>query len=169
MEISIKLIVLVAGIVLTGLTAGLCFTWGNAVTPGIGRLDNLGFLQSFQEMNRAIINPTFLVVFMGPVLLHVANVFLFKNAPRQVWLLIIAAAVLYFAGLFLVTVLGNVPLNEMLDKTDLSAATADELATLREEFEDPWNRLHNVRTISTTLSVILLTLSLWLSAKGMNI
>lgn len=169
MEISIKLIVLITSIVLTGLTAGLCFTWGNAVTPGIGRLDDLGFLQSFQEMNRAIINPTFLLVFMGPVLLHVANVFLFKNAPKQVWLLIVTAAVIYFAGLFLVTVLGNVPLNEMLDKTDLNAANADELATLREKFEAPWNRLHNIRTISTILSVILLTLSLWLSAKGTNI
>jgi len=169
MEISIKLIVLITGIILTGLTAGLCFTWGNAVTPGIGKLDDLGFLQSFQEMNRAIINPTFLVVFMGPVLLHVANVFLFKNAPGQVWFLILTAAVLYFVGLFLVTILGNVPLNEMLDKTDLIKANANELATLREQFEAPWNRLHNIRTISTVLSTILLTLSLWLSAKGMNI
>ena len=157
------------GIVLTGLTAGLCFTWGNAVTPGIGRLDDLGFLQSFQEMNRAIINPTFLVVFMGPVVLHLANAYLFRNELRQVWFLIVVAAVLYFVGLFLVTVLGNVPLNEMLDKTDLSAANADELATLREKFEAPWNRLHNIRTISTILSAILLTLSLWLSAKGMNL
>lgn len=169
MEISIKLIVLITGTVLTGLTAGLCFTWGNAVTPGIGRLDDLGFLQSFQEMNRAIINPTFLVVFMGPVLLHVANVFLFKNGPRHVWLLIVMAAALYFAGLLLVTVLGNVPLNEMLDKTDLSNANVDELATLREKFEAPWNRLHNIRTISTILSATLLTLSLWLSAKEMNL
>ena len=157
------------GIVLTGLTAGLCFTWGNAVTPGIGRLDDLGFLQSFQEMNRAIINPTFLVVFMGPVVLHLANAYLFRNELRQVWFLIVVAAVLYFVGLFLVTVLGNVPLNEMLDKTDLSAANADELATLREKFEAPRNRLHNIRTISTILSAILLTLSLWLSAKGMNL
>ena len=120
-------------------------------------------------MNRAIINPTFLVVFMGPVVLHLANAYLFRNELRQVWFLIVVAAVLYFVGLFLVTVLGNVPLNEMLDKTDLSAANADELATLREKFEAPWNRLHNIRTISTILSAILLTLSLWLSAKGMNL
>lgn len=147
-------------IILTGLTAGLCFTWSNAVTPGIGRLDNLGYLQSFQAINRAIINPTFLVVFMGPVLLHLAQVFLFKNAPKQLWLPIIAAAVLYVAGLFLVTVLGNVPLNEMLDKTDLATATQEELAELRERFEQRWNRLHSIRTFSTLGSFVLLLWSL---------
>ena len=60
MEFSINSITTISTILLTGLTAGLCFTWTNAVTPGIGRLDDLGYLQSFQEMNRAIINPLFL-------------------------------------------------------------------------------------------------------------
>ena len=169
MEISFKLIVLILTITLTGLTAGLCFTWSNSVTTGIGRLDNLGYLHSFQAMNRAILNPTFLVVFIGPVLLHLAQVFLFKDAPKQVWLLIIAAAVLYVVGLFLVTVLGNVPLNEVLDKTDLASATQKELAQLRERFEQPWNRLHTIRTISTLLSFVLLTLSLALSTKSIQL
>ena len=61
-----------------------------------------------ERRNHAILNPTFLMVFIGPVLLHLAQVFLFKDAPKQVWLLIIAAAVLYVVGLFLVTILGNV-------------------------------------------------------------
>ena len=59
MEFSINSITTISTILLTGLTAGLCFTWTNAVTPGIGRLDDLGYLQSFQEMNRAISNPLF--------------------------------------------------------------------------------------------------------------
>lgn len=166
MEISFKLIVLFTAIILTGLTAGLCFTWSNAVTPGIGRLDSLGYLQSFQAMNRAIINPTFMVVFMSPVVLHIAHVFLFKQAPKPVFILMIAAAILYVGGLFLVTVLGNVPLNEMLNKTDLASATAEQLTTLRENFEARWNRFHSIRTGTTLVSFILLTLSLFLHAKS---
>lgn len=64
MELKFKMIVLLTGILSTGLTAGLCFTWSNAVTPGIGRLDNLTFLKSFQAMNRAIINGKFMIVFL---------------------------------------------------------------------------------------------------------
>ena len=66
MEFSVNTITTISTILLTGLSAGLCFTWTNAITPGIGRLDDLGYLQSFQEMNRAIINPIFLIVFFGP-------------------------------------------------------------------------------------------------------
>ena len=169
MEISFKLILFVVTIFLTGLTAGLCFTWGNAVTPGLSRLDDLGYLQAFQAMNRAIINPTFLIVFMGPTLLHIINVFLFKNTSEFNLVLIISAAVLYFFGLFLVTVLGNVPINEILDNTDLLTATAEELAGLREQFEVRWSRFHMVRTISASLSFILLIISLALSTKIINI
>ena len=169
MELSVKLIVLIAGIVLTGLTAGLCFTWSNAITPGIGRLNDLGYLQAFQQMNRAIINPTFVVVFFGPVLLHIINVILFRSAPRELLILLIASGVLYIVGLFLVTIFGNVPLNEILDKTDLITASAGELSELRERFEARWNSLHLTRTITTLLSFIMLTISLAMSSKMMAI
>ncbi|MBD3661527.1 MAG: DUF1772 domain-containing protein, partial [Arenibacter algicola] len=66
MEITIENIGITALILLTGLSAGLCFTWSNAITPGIGRLNDPGYLMSFQQMNRAIINPLFLLVFFGP-------------------------------------------------------------------------------------------------------
>ena len=63
MEITFQNSIYILLIVLTGLSAGLCFTWTNAVTPGIGRLDDLGFLQSFQQMNRTILNPIFFIAF----------------------------------------------------------------------------------------------------------
>ena len=155
MEIKIKLIVLLIGILFTGLTAGLCFTWFNAVTPGIGRLDDLSFLKAFQAMNRAIINRTFLIVFFCPAVLLFINAYLFKNDGMGFWLFL-GAALLFFFGLGLVTIFGNVPLNEILDKSNLEALSAVELKTLRTRFENPWNRWHTIRTISTFLSFILL-------------
>ncbi len=166
MELSYRIVILIIATLLTGLSAGLCFTWANAVTPGIGRLDALGYLQSFQEMNRAIINPTFLLVFFGPVLMHGWNLFVYRNAPdNQLWLLI-TAAVMYFLGVVLVTIFGNVPLNEMLDKTDLAQASLSDLQAFRERFEQKWNRLHLIRTLTATSSFLLLLLSLVLSAKS---
>lgn len=156
MELSIKSTVLLISILLTGLTAGLCFTWTNAVTPGIGRLTDEGFLQAFQGMNRAILNPLFLIVFMGPVILLSLNAYIFKADQQVRFYTFLFAAILYFAGVAVVTVFKNVPLNEILDKTDLSTATSAELALLREKFEQPWNRWHMVRTVTSTAAFIAL-------------
>jgi len=166
MELSLKFTTLVTTIVLTGLSAGLCFTWSNSITPGIGRLDDLGFLQSFQQMNRAIINPTFLILFFGPFFLNLVNIYLFKSASSSVLWLLIAATAIYFFGLVLITIFGNVPLNEILDKTDLATSSIEELKDLRVSFETKWNRLHLIRTVTSTISFILLIFSLFKIAKN---
>jgi len=160
MDFTLENTAVIALVLLTGLSAGLCFTWSNAITPGIGRLDDLGYLQSFQQMNRTILNPVFFVVFFGPFFLNLISIYLFKsNSSHLLWFLILAG-VLYFFGVLVVTVFGNVPLNEMLDKTDLGIASVDELRQLREKFEVKWNRLHSIRTFTSIISFILLIISL---------
>ncbi|WP_421801104.1 DUF1772 domain-containing protein [Flagellimonas sp.] len=160
MEFSINSITTISTILLTGLTAGLCFTWTNAVTPGIGRLDDLGYLQSFQEMNRAIINPLFLVVFFGPFFTHIANIYLNRNQSNTIFWMLFAAGILYVAGVVVITIFGNVPLNEMLESTNLENSSPEKLKALRNSFEHKWNRLHLIRTITSVLSLLLLILTL---------
>ncbi|MCP4884656.1 MAG: DUF1772 domain-containing protein [Flavobacteriales bacterium] len=155
MEINFKIIILILSVLFTGLTAGLCFTWTNAVTPGIGRLDNISFLKAFQAMNRAIINGQFMIVFLGPTILLFINTYLFRYNSTAFWIFLVAA-ILFFVGVGLVTVFGNVPLNEILDKSNLEALSKDELQELRNKFEQPWNRLHMIRTLSSLISFVLL-------------
>jgi len=160
MEIKIRLIVLMLSILFTGLSAGLCFTWSNAITPGIGRLEDLGFLQAFQAMNRSILNASFLIVFLGPVLLLFVNAILHRNANPDTFKSFLIAAILYFVGIGIITVFKNVPLNEMLDKTVLENLSAIELKELRAKFEQPWNRWHIQRTITSFTSFTLLLVGL---------
>ncbi|PCJ94787.1 MAG: hypothetical protein COA50_10360 [Flavobacteriaceae bacterium] len=160
MDYSLKLSVLVASIVLTGLSSGLCFTWSNAVTPGIGELNNFGYLSAFQQMNRSILNPAFMIVFFSPILLDLVAVYLYKGSSTQLlWSLILASSC-YFFGVVMVTIFGNVPLNELLDKTDLSLTDNEGLQELRNQFEAKWNRLHLIRTISSFISFLLILLAL---------
>ena len=160
MEYTHQHIATIVLILLTGLSAGLCFTWSNAITPGIGRLDDYGYLSAFQQMNRSILNPMFIIVFFGPFFLGLINLYLYKNAPSTIiWFLILAIAI-YFLGVLLVTIFGNVPLNETIDKTDFGKASSEGLKQLREQFEDKWNRLHLIRTISSVISFLLLILTL---------
>jgi len=152
-------------VLLTGLSAGLCFTWSNAITSGIGRLDDFGYLSAFQQMNRSIINPLFIIVFFGPFFLGLVNIYLFKNASSpMIWLLMVGIA-FYFFGVLLVTIFGNVPLNEVLDKTDLGISSFDDLKQLRNQFEDKWNRLHLIRTVTSIVSFLILIISLLQSTK----
>ncbi len=160
MVLTLENIGLIVLILLTGLSAGLCFTWSNAITPGIGNLDNYGYLSAFQQMNRTIINLPFIAVFFGPFFLSLINLYVFRNAASSLILLLILATVVYFVGVLLITIFGNVPLNEMLDKTDLSIASVDELRQLREKFEEKWNRLHLIRTVISAISFLLLIISL---------
>ena len=143
MDITFEYIAMALLVFLTGLSAGLCFTWTNAITPGIGRLDDMSYLLSFQQMNRTIVNPMFLIAFFGPAILGLHSLI-----------------AIYFEGVVLVTIFGNVPLNNILDATELSTANQVDLKTLRDLFEVKWNHLHLIRTISATVSFALLIISL---------
>lgn len=156
MEFSLQHIVFFVLVICTGMSAGLCFTWMNAVTPGIGRLNDLEFLKAFQEMNRVILNPTFYLIFLGPFFLGIINLYLFKNVPSTIWALLLIAALIYFIGVILITVFGNVPLNEVLDQSKLETLNIDQLQELRKGFEAKWNQFHKLRTITSVVSFILL-------------
>ncbi|GAA4899360.1 DUF1772 domain-containing protein [Flaviramulus aquimarinus] len=156
MDINFQNTLIIALILLTGLSAGLCFTWSNTITTGIGNLDNYGYLSAFQEMNRTILNSSFFIVFFGPSVLGLINLYVFKNAPSSLIWLLIFATVIYFLGVVLVTILGNVPLNDILDKTDLISASSEDLQTLRNTFEVKWNRLHLIRTMSSISAFLFL-------------
>ncbi len=158
MEPTLKIATLFLATLFTGLSAGLCFTWTNAITPGIGRMDDIGYLQAFQHMNRTIINPLFLLIFLTPFLFSGFGAFLLRLQSNLFWILV-AATIIYFLGLVLVTLMGNIPLNEILDKTDLSNISVENARALREQFEVKWNNLHLIRAISAALSFMLLILT----------
>jgi uncharacterized membrane protein len=159
-----KTITLLLATLFTGLLAGVFFTWSNAITPGIGRLDTLSYLRAFQEMNRTILNPLFFLVIFGAMFFSFATAYFHKSNAVLFWL-ILSAAIIYFIGVFLVTIMGNVPLNEMLNKTDLLTISLEDANVLREKFESKWNMLHLFRTIISVISFLLLIIGCLLKNK----
>ena len=49
--------------------AGLFYAYACSVNPGLGRLPDTGYLAAMQSINRAILNPFFLLVFMGALII----------------------------------------------------------------------------------------------------
>ncbi len=153
-------IILGSAILLTGLMAGIFFTWSNAVKPGIGKLSDIEYLKALQSMNRVILNNTFRIIFLGAIIaVALVPVFYFNLYPKNIFWLFIFTLGIYWTGVFGVTILGNIPLNEILDKTNLESITMEETKALRRSIEVKWNNLNLIRSISSGLSFLLLIVS----------
>lgn len=153
-------ITLIVTATITALIAGLFYSWSISVTPGLGRLPDASYVSAFQACNRAILNPMFLTCFLGAaVLLPLSTYLHYTPAPSARFWLLLAASVLYLAGVLGVTMAGNVPMNEALDKFDVQHASAEAIAQVRKQFENRWNNLNTIRTIASTLSVVLVVMA----------
>ncbi len=147
-----------ASILATGLMSGLWYGWAVSVIPGTRRVPDGTYITTMQSINRAIINPAFVVPFMGiPALLAGASVVQFRAGDsRRGWLLAGATAT-YVLGVLGVTVGGNVPLNDALDAFDLPDADERAVGIRRRTYERPWNRWHYLRTVGNMGSFALVS------------
>lgn len=130
--------VLLAATLATGLQAGTYYTWACGVMPGLAKVDDRAFVSSMTHVNVAIVNPVFMLTFLGAPALAAAAVAVSPAGARG-W----AVAGLALAlGTVVVTALGNVPLNDAL------AAGGS-----RADFETSWVRWNLVRTLTATASL----------------
>ncbi|UFU02491.1 DUF1772 domain-containing protein [Ruania suaedae] len=123
---------------LTGLLGGLYLGFAVAVLPGLARLDDETYVKAFNHINAVIVNPLFMVVFLGSPALA-ATLPLWDRSPS-----VIAAAGLSLAAL-ISTLVRNVPLNN-----ELAAGCP------RESFESRWTRWHHLRTCAMVASAAML-------------
>lgn len=153
-------ILLVITTVAVALVAGLLYGYSCSVNRGLGKLDNREYLNAMQSINRAIINPAFMLSFLGALLLLPVTACLsFQKMSQDGFAIVLMAAILYLAGVFAVTMVGNVPLNNQLEKFDLTIASGQKVAECRIMFEKSWNRLHNVRTFTSIVVLVLMVIA----------
>ncbi|WP_420387719.1 DUF1772 domain-containing protein [Roseivirga sp.] len=153
MEISIKTIVFFLTLLTTGLSSGLFYAWQVSVIPGTRRVTDQSYLESMQQINRAIINPWFMFIFMGALLfLAWSTWFSYQTADRTTFILMLIATLCYAGGTFGVTAAGNVPLNNWLEAINLNELSSLKMVETRAHYEPKWNRLHLIRTIFSVLA-----------------
>ena len=153
-------IILTIAATTTALIAGLLYAYSCSVNIGLGRLADAEYIAAMQSINKAIQNPLFFISFMGTLLLLPLCTYLHYGQPlsNRFWLLLISTMI-YAIGVVGVTALGNVPLNEALDKFNLSSASVETIADERSKFEGSWNRFHAVRTIASIISLVLVIIA----------
>lgn len=152
-------IILLLATFLNGLLAGVFYIWTNAITPGIGNLSDVSYLRSFQALNRTMLNPMFYIVFFGTIACTPIALFYqyFEDTNYIFWLLLFIF-ISYGLGVIGVTFLGNIPLNDRLEKLDLKDFKISEAKQFRVSYEAKWNKLHLIRTLTSCFTFVLLLL-----------
>lgn len=147
-------VLLIITAVLTALIAGLFYAYSCSVVLGLGKLSDAEYLKAMQNINREILNPVFFMSFMGTAILLPLSTFLLRG-EQPVFIFLLLAALAYLIGVFGVTVVGNVPMNDQLDQFDILGSAAEAVKQMRDNFENRWNFLNNIRTAFSIISITL--------------
>lgn len=155
MKLKMNYLLTIISLLSIALIAGLFFTWSNSIMPGLKQLSTKSFLEAMQSLNRVILNPSFLITFLIPVALLPLNCYLqFKEAVGMKFYFLLLACIFYVFGVFLVTMIVNVPINESLDKLDILRASDKDLLHQRIQFENRWIPFNTTRAICAFLSLL---------------
>lgn len=135
----------------SGVLGGTFFSWSNLVMPSLARIRAPAGIAAMNAANEVVYNPLFFLVFMGVPLLSIAlAVHAVIKMRRPGSLAIIVGAISIIGGMFFVTALGNVPLNETLARLDpTSAAAVDYWQVVKER----WPFWNHVRTLASMVAM----------------
>jgi uncharacterized membrane protein len=153
--------VLVGATVTTGLTAGLLYSFGHCVMPGLGALDDRAFLTAFGRIDAAISNPWMGLAWAGsPILVLAAVALRVQHRDAAFWCLVAAAGLVVATNV--ITGVVHLPLNAAVQ--DAAPAFTD-AAALRERFEARWVEWNVVRTVTSVAATGLLGAALALVGR----
>lgn len=142
------------------LLAGFFFSYTISVNPGLRKLDDASYLSAMQQINRAVLNPLFLICFFGAnLLLVMATIWCFLLASPLL-LPVSFAWIMHTVGVFGITARRNIPLNNRLERFDLLKSTDASRLQMRTSFEKPWVFWNTLRTLCSLATLVCLVFSL---------
>ncbi|WBU37402.1 anthrone oxygenase family protein [Homoserinibacter sp. YIM 151385] len=139
----------VVAVVFAGLAAGIFYAFSTGIMRGLDRASDGTYVEGMRDINRAVLNPLFLGAIFAPTLAFGSAIpaVVAEGSPLAAWLTVGATAA-SVAAVF-VTISGNVPLNEALERS------RDEDAAARDAFHRRWLGLNHVRTALTVGALVL--------------
>ena len=142
----------------SALIAGVFFAFSSFVMKALARLPTSEGIAAMQSINVVVLNRSFHGTFVGTAVISLLVAGLAVTAwemPSAPFFL--AGALSYLVGTFLVTGLGNVPLNERLAAV---STTDSEAVAVWDHYMVRWTLLNTIRTVAAAAATLLLTLGL---------
>lgn len=155
MMCAMATLLLALAVVFNGLYAGFMLIFLTGIMPGFARLPDDQFVPAMRRINETVPRGVFLLVFVGLVVFPAVAlaVPVDDRSDTQLWLIV--AGLVCGVLNHLVTVGGNIPLNNVLASSE-SASPPIPDSEVRAAFESRWNRLHLVRTLLIVAAFALL-------------
>ena len=160
---TLRAITLIGATLTMGLAAGTFAVFAHTIMPGLHSTDDRTFVGAFQHIDRAIINPWFMITaFGGAPVCTAAAAITNRGTPAMKW--IIAALVLYLLAVA-ITMAVNVPLNNAIQAAGDPSHV--DVALVRQRFhESRWVAWNLVRVAATAPAFGLLTWALVLYGRA---
>jgi len=145
----------------SALVAGVFLTFSDFVMRGLMLSAPAGGIESMQHINRTVFKSAFLNMLLGlvPITLGFAGYAWFKlNGSGQI--LISLAAVIYLVTVFLVTIVGNLPMNERLAALPFASPEVELYWSTYGRVWTWWNHVRTFGSIVTASCFFLAAISL---------
>ena len=136
----------------SGLMAGVYFAFSTFIMWAFGKIDTAHAIAAMNAINETILRSLFMPLFFGSTIISVLlmiTALLYWGEPGAT-LSLIAGAV-YFFGMFICTVVFNVPLNNKLARATLNSDNAHKAWS---HYLTTWTRWNHFRTVSSIVSCI---------------
>ena len=148
----------------SALVGGIFFAFSSFVMKALAGLPSAEGIGAMQSINIVVINPSFLGAFFGTALLSLGiGGLTWTNWGDPSTSFFLSGALFYLVGTILVTMLGNVPLNNRLATV---SATDPGTREVWEHYLDRWTMWNHVRTAAAMVAALLYTLGLMQNAGG---
>jgi uncharacterized membrane protein len=142
----------------SALVAGVLFGFSTFIMPGLGRLSAAEATRAMQSINITAITPLFMGALFGTAAVCVAAVVgVVVDWDSSYGVYVLVGGALYLFGVIGVTMVANVPRNNVLAAVDAAGPDAERVWTtyLRE-----WTAWNHVRTIAPLIAAGLFTAAL---------
>lgn len=159
----LRLTTLMGAVLTMGMVAGAFVLYAHTVMPGLRETGDRTFVAAFQQIDRAIINPWFMITaFGGALVLTAAAALANRGTPAFGW---IAVALGLYLIAVIVTVAVSVPLNDAI-KAAGDPARID-VARVRAQFgEARWAAWNLLRVATSVPAFGLLSWALVLAGRA---
>ncbi len=142
----------------SALVGGIFFAFSSFVMKALARVPSAEGIAAMQSINVVVLNPSFLGAFFGTAVLSLgAGGLALAGWGRPFAAFFLGGALFYLVGTYLVTLRGNVPLNDQLAALSATDPAARDVWA---HYLGRWTMWNHVRTAAAMVAALLYSLGL---------
>lgn len=137
----------------SAVVGGVFSAFSEFIMSALLKTEDRGAIAAMQSINRDVIKTQFVagILLIAPLSLLFA-LYAITMYEGQSLALLFTAPLVYLPSVFLMTIFGNVPMNNRLDRLDPSSATDH---SYWREYSRKWTGLNHLRTLGSIVTAVL--------------